>query len=43
MLTVDCRLQQAVDRLEKMEIATTRQGGTVSLIDPWGIGLKLSA
>ncbi|MDF1632048.1 VOC family protein [Mycoplana sp. MJR14] len=37
------RLQQAVDRLETMEIATTRQGGTVSLIDPWGIGLKLSA
>lgn len=37
------RLEQAVERLEKMEIATTRQGGVVSLVDPWGIGLNLSA
>ena len=37
------RLDQAIARLEKMEIATTRQGGVVSLVDPWGIGLNLSA
>ena len=37
------KLETALSRLDTMEIATTRDGGTVSLVDPWGIGLKLSA
>lgn len=37
------RLQQAVEQLDALEIATTRSGDTVSLIDPWGIGLRLAA
>jgi catechol 2,3-dioxygenase len=36
-------LQNAVQKLDELEIPTTRDGGVVSLIDPWGIGLKLSA
>lgn len=37
------KLETALAKLEELEIATTRNGATVSLIDPWGIGLKLSA
>lgn len=37
------RLEKAVAKLDELEIPTTRNGGAVSLIDPWGIGLKLSA
>lgn len=37
------KLETALDRLEAMEIPTSRDGGKVSLVDPWGIGLKLSA
>ncbi|MFD1327563.1 VOC family protein [Mycoplana ramosa] len=36
-------LQKAVQKLDELEIATAREAGVVSLIDPWGIGLKLSA
>ena len=36
-------LQKAVQKLDELEIPTTRDGSVVSLIDPWGIGLKLSA
>jgi catechol 2,3-dioxygenase len=37
------RLDAAAERLERMEIATSRTGDSVSLTDPWGIGLRLSA
>lgn len=37
------RLQAAITRLDALEIPVTRNGATVSLIDPWGIGLKLVA
>ncbi|WP_434064243.1 VOC family protein [Pararhizobium gei] len=37
------KLQSAIARLDALEIPVTRNGETVSLIDPWGIGLKLSA
>ena len=37
------KLDTAVKKLDEMAIATTRSGDTVSLVDPWGIGLKLSA
>jgi catechol 2,3-dioxygenase len=37
------RLRKAVEKLETLEIPTGRDGGGVSLTDPWGIGLKLSA
>ena len=37
------RLDAAVAKLDGMAIATARSGDTVSLVDPWGIGLKLSA
>ncbi|MBD9371472.1 VOC family protein [Rhizobium sp. ARZ01] len=37
------RLEKAVAKLDELEIATTRNGAGISLIDPWGIGLKLSA
>lgn len=37
------RLEAAVGKLDGMGIATTRSGGVVSLTDPWGIGLRLSA
>lgn len=37
------RLRAATDKLDELEIATSRNGGVVSLVDPWGIGLKLSA
>jgi len=33
----------AVQKLDELGIATARSGDTVSLIDPWGIGLRLSA
>ena len=36
-------LDKAIAKLDELEIATTRTGGGVSLKDPWGIGLKLSA
>jgi catechol 2,3-dioxygenase len=35
------KLQNAVTKLDELEIPVTRSGDTVSLIDPWGIGLKL--
>ncbi|CAN7182949.1 VOC family protein [Pararhizobium sp. LjRoot255] len=35
------KLQAAVAKLDELEIPVTRNGATVSLIDPWGIGLKL--
>jgi catechol 2,3-dioxygenase len=35
------KLQNAVAKLDELEIPVTRNGDTVSLIDPWGIGLKL--
>ena len=38
----NARLEKAVAKLDELEIATTRAGDVVSLIDPWGIGLKLS-
>lgn len=37
------KLQNAVAKLDELEIPVTRSGDTVSLIDPWGIGLKLAA
>jgi catechol 2,3-dioxygenase len=37
------KLEAAVKKLEEFEIATTRENGAISLIDPWGIGLRLSA
>ena len=37
------RLDAAVAKLDTLSIPTTRSGDTVSLVDPWGIGLKLSA
>ena len=37
------RLQKAVQKLDELEIPTTQEGGVVSLTDPWGFGLKLSA
>ncbi|MCV9963415.1 VOC family protein [Pararhizobium sp. BT-229] len=37
------KLQTAIAKLDELEIPVTRNGDTVSLIDPWGIGLKLAA
>lgn len=37
------RLQTALARLEALEIPVARDGTSISLTDPWGIGLKLSA
>ncbi|KQS96789.1 MULTISPECIES: VOC family protein [unclassified Rhizobium] len=37
------KLQAALAALEKLEIPVTRNGDSHSLIDPWGIGLKLEA
>ena len=37
------KLDAAVQKLDALSIATTRSGDTVSLVDPWGIGLKLTA
>lgn len=37
------KLETALLKLDELEIATARNGDTVSLTDPWGIGLKLSA
>jgi catechol 2,3-dioxygenase len=37
------RLDAALNKLDELAIATTRSGDTVALVDPWGIGLKLSA
>jgi catechol 2,3-dioxygenase len=37
------KLETALKKLDELSIATTREGDTVSLVDPWGIGLKLSA
>ena len=37
------KLDAAVKKLDELSIATTRAGDTVSLVDPWGIGLKLTA
>ena len=37
------KLDAAVKKLDELSIATTRTGDTVSLVDPWGIGLKLAA
>lgn len=37
------RLETAVKKLDELAIPTTRANGAVSLVDPWGIGLKLSA
>ena len=37
------KLETAITRLEALEIPVTRTGATVSLVDPWGIGLKLAA
>ena len=37
------KLDAAVKKLDELSIATTRTGDTVSLVDPWGIGLKLTA
>ncbi|MDO9417293.1 VOC family protein [Pararhizobium sp.] len=37
------KMQTALAKLDELQVATTRSGETVSLIDPWGIGLKLSA
>lgn len=37
------KLQNAIAKLDELEIPVTRSGDTVSLIDPWGIGLKLAA
>ncbi len=36
-------LDRAVAALDRLEIATERHGDGISLKDPWGIGLKLSA
>jgi len=35
------KLQAAIAKLDELEIPVTRNGATVSLVDPWGIGLKL--
>jgi len=35
------KLQAAIAKLDELEIPVTRNGDTVSLVDPWGIGLKL--
>ncbi len=35
------KLKNAVVKLDELEIPVTRNGDTVSLTDPWGIGLKL--
>jgi catechol 2,3-dioxygenase len=37
------KLQNAIAKLDELEIPVTRNGEIVSLIDPWGIGLKLAA
>ncbi|MNL85374.1 hypothetical protein D3C87_2136600 [compost metagenome] len=37
------KLQNAIAKLDELEIPVTRSSDTVSLIDPWGIGLKLTA
>ena len=37
------KLEVATKKLDELAIPTTRSGGTVSLVDPWGIGLRLSA
>jgi len=37
------KLETAIARLDALEIPVTRTGATVSLVDPWGIGLKLAA
>ena len=37
------KLDAAVAKLDELALATTRSGDTVSLVDPGGIGLKLSA
>ena len=37
------KLDAAVKKLDELAIPVTRTGDTVSLVDPWGIGLKLSA
>jgi catechol 2,3-dioxygenase len=37
------KLTTALAKLEDLSIPTTRNGDTASLVDPWGIGLKLSA
>lgn len=36
-------LDKAIAKLDELEISTTRSGEAVSLKDPWGIGLTLSA
>ncbi|MGB3812413.1 MAG: VOC family protein [Shinella sp.] len=37
------RLETAVKKLDELAIPTTRADGAISLVDPWGISLKLSA
>ena len=37
------RFQQALDSLERLEIAITRSGDRARLTDPWGMGLTLTA
>ncbi|WPE19390.1 Catechol-2,3-dioxygenase [Shinella zoogloeoides] len=37
------KLEAATKKLDELAIPTTRSGGAVSLVDPWGIGLRLSA
>ncbi len=37
------KLEAATKKLDALAIPTTRSGGAVSLVDPWGIGLRLSA
>ncbi len=37
------KLERAITRLDALEIPVTRTGATASLVDPWGIGLKLAA
>lgn len=37
------KLQASLAALEKLEIPVTRSGDSYSLVDPWGIGLKLEA
>lgn len=37
------KLKTALTKLDELAIPTTRSGDTVSLVDPWGIGLRLSA
>lgn len=37
------KLDAAAAKLDHLSIVTSRSGDTVSLVDPWGIGLKLSA